>query len=260
VEKKYIYRQKTVKEYEQYNGIAPLYDRMMSHVKYELWFSLIIKIASSFFHSKPAIFEIGGGTGTLGKLLSQEGFHYTGSDLSFQMCREAGKKGMCFICSDALYIPVKSTFDMVIFLYDGINYLHELSSYRRLFHEVYKIINKNGFFLFDITTLANSQNNFSDILDVEEYNDSSYIRHSYFNAANATQHNDFIIYIKDPQHNKLYTKTNENHVQKIVSVDDILSTIPDDLFMIQGIWNNFNFNKKYTEKSERIHFLLKKKS
>ena len=54
----------------KYNALAPVYDKVMRHVNYDDWVKLIKKINSTYFlDTIPRIFEIGGGTGTLGKKL-----------------------------------------------------------------------------------------------------------------------------------------------------------------------------------------------
>ena len=124
-----------------YALIAPIYDVVMQHVDYGLWLDLIRKVRARYFPDAGIrIFEIGAGTGALGAKLSEEGFAYTGSDLDFHMAREALSKGLMPFCADARALPLRGPFDMVIFLYDGINYLVNLDEYRKLFSEAYKIL------------------------------------------------------------------------------------------------------------------------
>ena len=243
-----------------YTVLAPFYDKIMNHVNYDLWFTLIQKIVSQHFpYKKPSILELGGGTGVLAKMLQNEGYPYFGSDYSFSMCKEAYKKGVPFFCADARHLPIKKTFPFAIFLYDGINYLTTLNDYKKLFNEMHKILDAGGFFLFDITTEINSITNFLDIIDSEDFGESSYIRHSYFEKDKKIQHNDFTIYIKSYINNSLFKKSSEYHTQKIFSVEEILSVIPKTHFTITGVWDNFSFDN-YNSRSERIHFLLKKKN
>ncbi len=226
----------------------------MSHVNYDLWFKLIKKISASYFSQKPIIFELGGGTGSLAKMLINDNFSYYGSDLSFPMCKEAEKKNIPFFCADALQLPLKNKFNLIIFLYDGINYLQSINQFTKLFHEVYHSIASNGYFLFDITTKTNSLNNFYDIVDSENFSDSSYTRHSYYDNRNNNQINHFTIYT--PSNEKI-VRSIEIHSQKIFSVKEIIKGVPQNIFSIVGIWDGFSF-KKHNAKSERIHFLLKK--
>ena len=117
-------------------------------------------------------------------------------------------------------------------------------------------LKKDGLFLFDITTEYNSISNFYDLMDAEDFEDASYIRHSFFESKSKTQFNDFIFFKRSEQNPELFSKFYESHSQKIFSVDEIINIIPKQKFEIIGIWHHFSF-KKYSNKSQRIHFLLK---
>ncbi len=230
----------------------------MAHVEYHAWFTLIQKILSTYCkHEKPSILELGGGTGTLAKLLTENGFPTCGSDISFSMCKEARRKGLSFFCADAAKLPLKNSFSLILFLYDSINYLSTLPEYTRLFLEVYFCLDTDALFLFDITTETNSKTNFIDFIDAEDFGDTSYVRHSYFDKAKSIQHNDFTLYRQHPGNNAFYRKECEFHTQKIFSVKEILSAIPENHFSVLGVWDNFSCNT-FTSRSERIHFLLQK--
>ena len=253
---------------QNYCALAPIYDTIMSHVEYDQWVLYIEKILDDYGETGAArIFEIGGGTGLLGSKLRAEGYRYTGSDRSFFMCRQAMKRGLPFFSADARSLPLKNTvsFDMVIFLYDGINYLQTINAYPLVFEQVHRHLNRGGLFLFDITTIANSQENFSEFLDAGDFDGHFYFRRSYFHAVDSMQYNDFTIFKqiqndpRSPDNACLYQKAFEHHAQKVFHVKTIKAAVPGNLFDIIGIWDNFSF-KRYSPGSQRVHFLLKKKS
>ena len=141
---------------QNYCALAPIYDTIMSHVEYDQWVLFIKKILDDFGETGPArIFEIGGGTGLLGSKLRAEGYRYTGSDRSFFMCRQAMKRGLPFFTADARSLPLKNTvsFDMVIFLYDGINYLQTINTYPLVFEQVHRHLNRGAFFFSTLRPL-----------------------------------------------------------------------------------------------------------
>lgn len=230
----------------------------MNHVGYDEWVTLISKIIKKYCTVKqPSIFELGGGTGMLAKQLKTSAFSYNGSDFSFHMCKEAGKKSVPFFCCDCRHIALKKKFNIVIFLYDSINYLQSLQDYSQLFNEVYNCLEENGLFLFDITTETNSIRHFYDYLDFEDYEDISFVRHSYYDETCSTQFNEFTIFQREQNNTNLFKKFHELHMQKIFPARSIEEIIPASKFKILGIWDDFSF-RKYSHKSERIHFLLKK--
>lgn len=230
----------------------------MQHVRYDDWTDLIDRVIARFSASpRPRIYEIGGGTGVLASYLLRKGYRYIGSDLSYEMCRVAGEKGMPFIAADARHLPVKARFDLAVFLYDGINYLWELSEYERVFDEVSRTLMPGGLFLFDITTTANSLTNFRDYLDCEDYGDYYYVRHSFFDTSVQAQYNDFTIFRKIDSRECLFERTEEHHAQRIFPVTAIVKRVPHE-FEVLGIWDGFSF-RKYSRNSERVHFLLRKR-
>lgn len=241
----------------KYQSLAPIYDRLMNHVEYDEWALLIKKILHKYCPVKnPSVLELGGGTALLAQHLKQLDICYYGSDLSFSMCQQAHKKSFPFFCCDCRNIAVKKKFDLIIFLYDGINYLQSLQEYTQLFHQIHNCLHENGLFLFDITTETNSLRHFYDYLDFEDYDDCSFVRHSYYDTERFTQYNDFTIFQKI-NNTDLFNKFSELHVQKVFPAKTIAEKIPASKFEIIGIWDNFSF-KKYSTKSERIHFLIKK--
>ena len=242
-----------------YSALAPFYDQVMKHVQYHDWLDLIESIVRRFSLPKSAsLLEIGGGTGSLGILLTKAGFYYTGSDLNFSMSRQAKNKGLSFFCSDGKYLPVKKKFDLIIFLYDGINYLQNLNEYKQLFLSVGSLLSLRGLFLFDITTMHNSQLYFSDFTDYMEIDGTSLVRHSYFNKKALMQYNDFTFFSPSDSYINSYSKITEHHAQKLFPPARIVSAVPDTIFDCIGIWDGFSMNH-YTDNSERVHFLLQKK-
>ncbi len=243
----------------QYDALAPIYDRLMSHVEYEEWVDLIKRVVARYGNSRfPRIFELGAGTGVLGSTLVKMGYSYIGSDLSLPMCHQAHSIRNLPVCTaDARFLPVKTKFDLVLFLYDGINYLRTVDDFAVLFQSVAKMLSPGGLFLFDITTEANSLRHFSEYLDFEDYGDFSFVRHSYYDDNTCIQHNDFTIYKQSDENPRLFEKFKERHRQRVYPVSAIEQVIPAEHFNILGIWDGYSF-KRYSPRSERIHFLLRK--
>lgn len=241
-----------------YDALAPIYDRIMNHVNYDDWAQLIERVVHKYIPVRnPCVFELGGGTGALSSLLISRGFRYVGSDRSFSMCTIARRRKVPFVCADARAVPIKKKFDLICFLYDGINYLHTLEDYSLLFSEAAGCLSPGSFLLFDITTEANSLNHFSDYLEHEDWGDYAYVRHSYYSKEKTEQRNDFTIYRQVARDAPLYEKKTEIHCQKVFSADAIAHAVPDSFFTVVGIWDGFSF-RRYNLYSERIHFLLKR--
>lgn len=241
-----------------YKNLAAVYDNMMSYVPYQNWVELINYVKATYFDDREiSLFELGGGTGTLGSILTFVGYDYIGSDITPAMCSAAWDKGLDFICADCRELPVSRTFDLVIFLFDGINYLKTLEEYTKTFQQVAQILEPGGCFLFDITTKYNSQMNFEDYMEADSYEDGAYIRHSFYDPETCMQRNLFDIFVKEKDGEK-FIRREEEHVQHLWDVEEIVSTIPTDLFTLEATWNEFD-PEPVKSSAERVHFLLKRK-
>jgi SAM-dependent methyltransferase len=243
----------------QYDALAPLYDRLMGHVEYEEWAEFVVKAAARFGEGRRTeILEIGAGTGVVGAMLRKMGYSYIASDISFSMCKIANVNRNLPVCvADARHLPFKKKFGMALFLYDGINYLMTQEDYRKLFAAVFDVLAPGGLFLFDITTRENSMRHFMHYLDFEDYGDFSYVRESYFDVKKSIQHNDFTIHRRSDENPDYYEKYTEAHRQKVFSVLEIEGMVPKKRFAVLGIWDGYSF-RKYTGRSLRVHFLLRK--
>lgn len=242
-----------------YSALAPIYDKVMAHVDYDQWIGLIRRVCNRFSPgTAPTILELGGGTGTLGKRLETEGFSYTGSDLCFEMSRIAAGRQLPFACADARRLPFKRQFGLVIFLYDGINYLLTQEEYRRLFAEVHACLAPDGLFLFDITTQTNSLAYFRNRYECEDFGECYCMRHSWYDHDTSLQYNDFTLFYRDDEHPDLFVKKADHHRQKVLPGRTIQSWVPRTDYAIEGMWDGYTF-RPATRHSERIHFLLRKK-
>ena len=257
---------------QAYEPLAPIYDRLMAHVEYDKWVILIYNVLDRYrpkSSKPPFVFELGGGTGVLGSTLSADGVHYIGSDLSPAMTVQARRRGLPVVCCNGLSLGIRAQFDLALFLFDAINYLSDLTAYTTLFTEVHSILAPNGLFLFDITTDYNSITNFMDCIDYDDFGDHVYYRHSYYDAVAHRQFNEFTLFkrtstespegTKSPEGAQLYERYDEFHAQQLFGVKEIMRAIPAELFETIGIWDNFSM-KRYNARSERIHFLLRKRS
>lgn len=243
-----------------YSHLAFLYDFVMSHVDYHKWYSYILEIEKKYPLPGKDVLEIGGGTASLAKLFWDfSAWKWFCTDVSVEMITEASrkypdKKGKMFI-QDARNLAIGKKFALVVYLYDGINYLMTEEEFVRCIREVEKILYSGGYFLFDITTQNNSETNFRDLTYSEEGENFYYVRHAFFDPAGKVQNNRFDIFNREKD--DIYSRRTEEHRQKIYSVKEILSMIKKTELEVTGVWSGFSF-KKAIKYSERVHFLLKK--
>lgn len=139
-----------------FQGIAPYYDHLMRAVPYPMWVGYYLLLLASIDSHPRTMLEVGCGTGTLCKLLSEEGFELSGLDISGAMIAEAQArhKGLpiTFYQSDARTFELNRTFDSIFSFFDSLNNLLTLEDLGRAFQRVFAHLKPSGSFVFDVNT------------------------------------------------------------------------------------------------------------
>lgn len=243
---------------EPYSRLAEIYDEVMSHVDYKHWAEYINKIIKKWNSAASKVVDISCGTGSIILNLKRYNYRLFGFDLSFGMIKNAkekieNKSAMIDVWqSNMQSFQLKQSADVIICIYDSINYLHKPEEISRLFNVVWQNLSDQGIFIFDICTARNSIDYFLNYVEKNGGKNYSYTRHSTYNKKKKIHSNRFEI-IFDSEDNKYI----EMHKQKIYAVNEILSLIEDSNFSLAGFYDGFSL-RQGSEKSYRIHFVLKK--
>ena len=240
----------------QYSELAEIYDQIMDHVNYVSWANYISSIFGRFQIKVTDILELACGTGNLSIELRKLGYRITGMDISPPMLSIAARKfkerhiPLKLFSSTMTSIPLKYEFDVVLSIYDSINYITNSEDFVRVLDEVWAVTRPGGFFIFDVCTVRNSELFFSHNTMIEHFGEIECERKCTFTKADSIQKNKFII----RKNGKEYR---ENHCQKIYTIQQIRSMIENTPFSERGVYDDMSFIPG-TEMSERVHFVLQK--
>jgi len=243
-----------MQKFQPYEKLAIIYDQLMSHVNYKKWADYIIHLFQYTDKKVKSIVDISCGTGSLLRQIDNKRYHYWGCDLSFPMVKQAQTKfnQNIFIINDVNQVALKSNkFDAVLFLYDSLNYLQDEKQLNSLFREVNRILVNDGIFIFDIITDLLCKTHYKNFEEEENWEDSGYIRHSFYDEIKHIQHNDFRIRIKE---NIFF----ESHLQHVFSEKQISDAIKNNGFELTAHMDDFSFHQS-DDDSERIHYVCTKK-
>lgn len=238
-----------------YSILAEYYDQVMDHVDYSNWALYIFKIVQRHGRNFKNIIDISCGTGSLCLELRKKGFNVMGSDVCVEMVKSARKKNssISFWCSDMVKVSFKCSPEIVVSLYDSMNYMLESHQWLSTLKQVYGILQNRGLFIFDISTFYNSRVVFKKYQQKEHLDGCIYFRKSYFDEETGIQANDFEFKLsQDPK--VIYI---EQHKQKIRALEEIEKIIHKTPFQIVAAYSDFTL-LPVTQKSKRIHFILKK--
>jgi len=243
-----------------YSVLAQIYDFVMSHVNYASWANYITQIAGKHGNHVTRIWDIACGTGTLCFKLAEKGFFVAGSDISLDMIKIARDKSVRaessvpFWCADMRRSAVSFQADMIVSLYDSMNYLMSSDDWARCLSNVHAMLKPKGVFVFDVSTVYNSQRYFRRYVQRERGSGIVYSRKSEFDSKRMIQQNRFEIRLESHPNVVFY----EVHEQRIRHLQDILQMVAKSRLALDGCYHGFTFTQG-TEKSERVHFVLKKK-
>lgn len=254
----------TLQEKPTYSVLADIYDIVMSDVDYETWADYLDEIILMHQPTTRSILELACGTGTIALSLEElDCYKITATDGSPDMIRIAKQKAaktnseIDFKTMNFLHLSFQETFDMVYMVFDSLNYLHTKEDIIQLHKDVKDILNPGGIFVYDFTTPRNSRKAIH-FLNNESKNINSqfrYHRESSFNAKERIHTNRFHIEKLDESSGDIIEKFEEQHQQKIYTLDEIKSVIDDTDFKIVQAYDGFELKPAH-RKSLRITMVL----
>ncbi|MDZ7318116.1 MAG: methyltransferase domain-containing protein [candidate division KSB1 bacterium] len=247
---------KNVQIVPPYTKLALIYDDVMRFVDYRGWANYVERLIGQWRPNARTILDLACGTGNLLLQLDSRKYKRYGCDLSLDMLRVALLKGCRFpLCqADMTALPLRWSPDVIICLYDSINYLLDLELWKKSLTAIRASLNDNGIFIFDICTERNSQKYFHNYIEKERRRNYSYIRESTYDSETRIHRNTFTMNF-DAERLTTYI---EYHRQFILRIDEVLALIEQSGLEMMGAYHEFTFHRANAN-SLRIHFVVKKK-
>ena len=240
-----------------YSVIARGYDLIMSHVDYDMWAAFTDDLLWLVHKNPVSVRELGCGTGTFAMHLQPLGdYEYTATDLCPEMVKVAEEKvksaglPISFGVEDFSNYTVEHPHDVIILLYDGLNYLIEEEKVATLMQCTFDALKPGGVFFFDQSTPANSINNEEFFRDEGEMDGFSYVRGSEYNHATRIHTTTFEIHTEGQTFF-------EKHVQRAYTLDQVKKLVLKAGFSIEHVFDGFSSDAA-SESSERIHWVVRK--
>lgn len=237
-----------------YNIFAEFYDDLTQNVEYEK----IAKYVSSFFKkyypSGKTVLDLACGTGTLSKLLNEEGYNIIGIDLSDDMLCIASSKSVdnaSFIKGDISSFALPQKVDYCVCSLDSINHLKSIEQIGECFNCVYNSLVDGGIFVFDVNTVYKHKNVLNDntfVFDEENFFlswDNEYLGENTVRILL-----DFFVF-----NGVNYDRFSEEFCEKAYEISEIENKL--NKFKILGVYDELTLTEPKND-SERIYFVCKK--
>lgn len=157
-----------------YVRFAEVYDRVMRPVGYEMWADYIEELAGLYGRRPRRILDLACGTGNSSLPFARRGYEVTGIDGSPEMLAIARKKAaeaglpVKFIQGDMRSFTLPEPVDLVVCLFDSINYLLDPADVARAARSVLEALAPDGLFVFDANTRYRLSNIDDEILVFDE--------------------------------------------------------------------------------------------
>lgn len=242
-----------------YEKLASIYDFVMNHVNYTVWADYVTELIKKSSTPGSRILDISCGTGNFAFKLLDRGYHYLGMDFSWAMIVQARKKmqnRQVFFptwVGDMQDFSTREPVDVVLCLYDSINYLTEPQHWHRTLRSVDTVLKASGIFIFDITTIQNSLASFRNLKMREEGPGFSYDRKSYYDRLRRIQWTEFIMRFEAEAEQVFF----ERHFQRVFAIQQVLDLIRASGFNLVGCYSDFTLAPG-SESANRVHFVLQK--
>jgi SAM-dependent methyltransferase len=240
-----------------YSALAAGYDVVMAHVDYQVWAEFIYGLLMRHAPGARDVLELGCGTGSFALVLQElGGFRYLATDRSEEMLRVARAKAelegapVQFETADFTDFRTDAPVDVVVLLYDGINYLIEIEDVRNVIRCAHAALRPGGVFVFDVSTPANSENNTAYFQDEGSDSEFSYVRTSRYDR-------DRRLHVTRFELNVQGVYSSEEHVQRAYGMPEIGDLLEPAAWQEVHAYDAFSTAPAH-EGTERIHWVLKK--
>lgn len=248
----------------EYSTLAEIYDALMKDVDYDVWADFIDEVIQVHHPNPKTVLELACGTGSLSFSLAKIGcYKLTATDKSAAMINKAKEKAgreniaVKLQQMDFLNINLQQTYDIVVSIFDSVNYLHTKAEIKRMLAELKKIMDKNSLFIFDFTTPKNSIQAIEYLDNEEEITKNNYhfFRESRYDAKQQIHYNIFNINKLADDGETVLERFTEEHRQRIYSLKQMQEIICETDFRVVAQYSEFDLDKA-TSDSLRITMVL----
>lgn len=246
-----------------YQSLALIYDDLMHDIDYEYWSDFIDALIQKHHPDAVSVLELACGTGSLALSLDELAcYDITATDQSREMIGVAQRKGdeiaskVKFRQLNFTDITVTNSFDIVLMLFDSINYMLHEEDIVHVINQVHKILNCDGYFIFDFTTPSNSEKS-EKLLNEKNVSSNGYRfeRKSRYDKSEGFHYNEFFIEQINADNLKSAKKYHEIHKQRVYTLDQMIRIIKESNMNIVAMYDALELFEA-NNKSDRITMVL----
>ncbi len=230
---------------------SEVYDLLMKDVPYDKW----IDFLDNELGKKRNILEIGCGTGEITKRLGDRNYKVTAVDSSENMLVKAYEKlrtmtNIRIIKGDGRNFSIDKKFDAVVSTCDVANYFLNIDDLIDFLKNSYKLLNKEGKLIFDISSYYKLKNILGSNTFVYEKGNVFYVWENSFDTKNNLAEMSINFFIKEDNYYKRICEIQKQRAYKTEIITEELKKIG---YKNIKIYDDYEYSKP-EEDSERIVF------
>jgi SAM-dependent methyltransferase len=237
-----------------YSVLAEGYDAVMRHVDYPAWAEYVHEVVQELRPGTRTVTELGCGTGAFARAFVPLGdYAYRGFDGSAEMVAVArralaGVRAEVGVADFREPVPGPPS-DLVVLLYDGLNYLLDPAEVSALLRHVHDALVPGGIAVIDQSTTANSERHAADFEDRGETEAFRFVRSSRYDPETRLHATSFEIETPDGR------RLTETHHQRAYGIDEVGDLIAESPLAEVVALHDFAYERA-TEATERVHWVL----
>lgn len=195
------------------------YDKMMDYVDYDSWIKFINERISTS-KSIEKVLEIGVGTGEILSRLSKQ-YQVEGLEISDEMINITSEKfpNLNVKKLNVLELREVNRYDVVIAIFDVLNYLKSLEELGTCFKNVESSLTSGGVFLFDVLNRKMINNMFKDQIFADDRDEMTILWKHNYNEISCLDEIETSFFVKE---NDIYRRYDEFYEKMIFRNQDIL--------------------------------------
>jgi ubiquinone/menaquinone biosynthesis C-methylase UbiE len=245
-------------ETQSFTHVAPWYDTLMAGVPYEQWVRYLEELLRHFGHRAETVLDLACGTGKVSRLLAMKGYEVVGVDGSEAMIEEARRRTPSgeveYHCQRMELLSLGRRFDLVVSLFDSLNYLTEPDDLRECFRRVAGHLNPGGLLVFDLNGIYAFE---ADLFNQESFGPRRRIEYSWRSAYDRETrlcHVYMTFYVKERGRRREFQ---EVHVQRAYTVEEINAMLRDAGLEILAVYDGYTLEPARA-KSDRIFWVAQR--
>ena len=237
-----------------YRHLADWFEYLNDDCDYENWSQYLILQLKNFPVQKGL--DIGCGSGWFTRAFVEAGYEMTGVDVSAEMLTKAeelslrtGKRAE-FLLGDITKFTSPKKFGFATAVNDCFNYIPK-DKLLTAFKKVYRLLEKNGVFLFDVSSERKFREKIANTVSVDDRDGVTYL--SVNDVQGDTSTMEVTLFVR--QQDGKYERKDEKHVQYIYTTEEIVSALEQAGFTLLRKSGHLGEDEKV---SDRIFFVAQK--